>query len=64
MLKTPIVPGGFWGTVFKGQIGGEGFKVCDFLLFGWWGRNRAVPQESCAQPEITILHLGGGPGSC
>ena len=25
-----------------------------------WGGNRAVFQESCVQPEITILYLGGG----
>ena len=31
--------------------------MCDFLLIGRC--NRAVFQESCAQPEVTFLHLGG-----
>ena len=34
--------------------------VCDFLLIGWWLGSKVVLQESCAQPEVTILHLGGG----
>ena len=36
----------------------------NFLLIGWWWGNRVVFQESCAQPEVTILHLGGGLSSC
>ena len=34
-----------------------------FLIGGWWG-NRVGLQESCAQPEVIILHLGGGLSSC
>ena len=37
-----------------------GWVLCDFLLIGWWWGNRKVFQKSCAQPEVTILHLGGG----
>ena len=37
------------------------FPLCaDFLLIGWWWRNRDIFQESCAQLEVTILYLGGG----
>ena len=35
--------------------------MCDFLLIGWLWGNKAVFQESCAQLEVTILHLGGDP---
>ena len=52
--------------VFKGRlISGEGqgpyyLPLCaDFLLTGWWWGNRVTFQESCAQPEVTIFHLGG-----
>ena len=31
----------------------------DFLLPGWWWGNRMVLQGSCAQTEVTVLHLGG-----
>ena len=34
-----------WGEVFKGKIWGEGCKVCDFLLLGWWWGNRLSFQE-------------------
>ena len=50
--------------VFKGRIiWGRGqscyLPLCaDFLWLV--GGKRAVLQESCAQPEVTILHLGGG----
>ena len=37
--------------------------MCDLLLIGLWHGNRVVLQESCAQPEVTILHLSGGPSS-
>ena len=60
MLKKPKLPNGVGGEVFIGKIWGEGCRVCGFLLIGWWWGNRAVLQESCAQPEVTILHLGGG----
>ena len=53
--------------VFKERIiwgGGQSLHsllLCaDFLLIGWWWGDRAVLQESGAQPEVTILHLGGG----
>ena len=60
MLKNPEFLDGFWGKVFTGKIWGKGCMVCDFLLIGWWLGSKVVLQESCAQPEVTILHLGGG----
>ena len=36
----------------------------DFPLLDWWWGNRAVFQKSCAQLEVTILHLAGGLSSC
>ena len=33
--------------------------MCDFLQIGWWGGNWRVFQESCAQPEDTILPQTG-----
>jgi len=48
----------------EGNIWGKGCRVYDFLLIGCWlWANRVVLQESCAQPEVTILHLGGDPSS-
>ena len=38
-----------------GKILGEGCRICDFLQIGWWRGNWRVFQESCAQPEDTIL---------
>ena len=35
-----------------------------FLLIDWWWGNRELFQESCAQPEVTFLHLGEGFNSC
>ena len=64
VLKKPKLPDGLGGEVFIGKIWGEGCRPCDFLLIGWWWGNRAVLQESCAQPEVTILHLGRGLSSC
>ena len=58
--QTLNLPSGLWGKVFIGGIGGEGCRVCDLLLIGWWWGSKAVLQESCAQPEVAILHLGGG----
>ena len=38
-----------------------GVRAAGFVtLIGWWWDNRAELQESCAQSEVTILHLGGG----
>ena len=42
VLKRPKLPDSFQGGVFKGNIWGEGCRVCDFLLIGWWGGNRVV----------------------
>ena len=56
--RVPFSRGG--GGVFTGKIWGEGYKVCDFLLIGWRWANRVVLQESCIQPEVTILDLDGG----
>ena len=35
MLKRPELPNSFAGRI-KGKIWNEGFRVCDFLLIGWW----------------------------
>ena len=63
VLKKLELSNDFQGELFIGKVWGEGCRVCNFLLIGWWG-NRALFQESCAQPEIAILHLGGGLSSC
>ena len=60
VLKRPKLPDGLRGHVFIGKIWGEGYRVCDFLLIVWCWGNWAVFQESCAQAEVTILHLGWG----
>lgn len=52
-----------WGRSFIGEIWGEGWRMYDFLLIGCWWGNRAVLQESCVCPWITILHLCGGHSS-
>ena len=40
MLRISELLDGFQGMVFKGNIRGEGCRVCDqlnnFVLFGWW----------------------------
>ena len=36
VLKRPRLPDSFWGRVLKGNTWGEGCKVHDFLLIGWW----------------------------
>ena len=46
ILKRPELPDGFQGRVFKGNIWGEGRRVCDFLLIGWWWGNRVMFPES------------------
>ena len=72
------LPDDFRGRDFIGKFWGEGCRVCDLPLIGWWGGNRVVFQESqsafwfqlawgpCAraQPEVTFLHLSGAPSSC
>ena len=60
------LPGGFFpGRSFYRKIAGRGWQAagCDFVLIGWWD-NRAQFQASCAQPEATFPHLGGGLSSC
>ena len=64
MLKKHQLLDGFQGEVFIGKIWGEGCKVCDFPLTGWWWGNWTVLQESGFQPEVTTLHLGGDLSSC
>ena len=36
MLKIPKLFNRASGKRFERQIWGEGFRVCDFLLIGWW----------------------------
>ena len=55
---------GLFGEVFIGKIWDEGFRMWGFLLIDWWCSNRVVLQGSCAQPEVTILHLGECLSSC
>ena len=38
--------------------------MCNFFLIGWWWGNRVALQKSCALPEVTILHPGGGLSFC
>ena len=64
LFRNLELPKWFRGKVFIGKIWEEGCRACDFLLIGWWWSNRVVLQESCAQPEFTILHLHGGLSSC
>ena len=66
MLPHSGAPGGFVrGEASIGKIERRGWRAagCDFVLIGWWD-NRAGFQVSCAQPEATFLHLGGGLSSC
>ena len=70
LLSSPSPPafnlshGHHWALEREGNIWGKGCRVYDFLPIGCWlWGNRGVLQESCAQPEVTILHLGGGPSS-
>ena len=56
-LKNPELSDDLIGEVFIGEIWGESCRLCDFLLIGWWRGNRVGFQESCAQPEVAILHL-------
>ena len=47
-------PDGFQGRIFSGKNWGKGFKVCAFLLTGWWYGRRVMFKESLQ----AILHLG------
>ena len=64
MLKNLKLPNDFGGEVFICKIWCEGPRVFDFILIGWWWSNRAVFQESSAQPEVANLHLDGDLSSC
>ena len=52
--QQPLTPSGLSERSFIGRIWGKGCRVCDshWLV--------AMLQESCAQPEVTILHLRWG----
>ena len=59
----------FMWNFLKGESFGEGVRVvvllwANFLLIGWWWGNMTVLQESCTQPEVTVLHVGGGLSFC
>ena len=60
----PELPDSFLGKVFIGKIWSEGCRVYGFLLIDWWWDYREMLQESCTQPEVAILHLGGGLSFC
>ena len=62
--KTPNSPIVLGEKFLIGKIWDEGHGACDFLMIGYWWGNRAVLQESCAQPEDTTLHLGGSLSCC
>ena len=60
MPKKPWTPQWFGGESFyRPNLGRELQGV--WLLISWWWGERTVHQEPWAQPEVTILHLGGGP---
>ena len=48
----------------KGESFGEGVRVVVLLCASWWWGNMAVFQESCAWPEVTVLHVRGGLSFC
>ena len=50
MLRRSEVLDGFGGRVFIGRIWGEGCKVYDLPLVGWWGGNRG-PRGLSRQPS-------------
>ena len=58
----------FKWNFLKGESFGEGVRVvplwANFLLIGWWWGDMTVLQESCAQPEVTVLHVGGDLSFC
>ena len=58
----------FKWNFLKGESFGEGVRVvplwANFLLIGWWWGDMTVLQESCAQPEVTGLHVGGDLSFC
>ena len=49
----------FSGKCFYRQNLGWGLQGV-WLLIGWWWVSMVVFQESCAQPEVTVVHPGGG----
>ena len=63
MLKYPNSPMVFWVKFLISKIWDEGYNVwlsSDLLVVRWQGGASGI----FAQPEVTILHLGGGPSSC
>ena len=62
--KKPKLPDAFMRRSFLGKVWDEDCRLCDFSS-DWlvWG-NRVMFQEFCAQPEVTILHLGEDLSSC
>ena len=60
MFKYPKLPDGFERKVFIGKIWGEGWRILWLFSDRLAVSNRVVFQKCCAQPEVTILHLGGG----
>lgn len=79
LLRIPSLPMGFREDVLIHKIWGESCRPCNPPLVGWWWGHRLKFQESqssafwfqpvwgphtCAQPEVSVLHLVGGLSSC
>ena len=60
LIKTPKLLMIFQREVFIGEIWCEACRVPASLLIGGDCGGRAVLQESCLLPSVTILQLGGG----
>ena len=61
--SKPPTPWWFWGKSFYLQNLGWGLQGTWPSSDWWWGK-MAVFQESCSQPKVAILHLGGSFSSC
>ena len=60
MFKYPKLPDGFERKVFIGKIWGEGSRILWLFSDRLAVSKRVVFQTSCAQPEVTIVHVGRG----
>ena len=60
MFKYPKFSDGFERKVFIGKIWGEGCRILWLFSDRLAVSKRVVFQTSCAQPEVTIVHVGRG----